>query len=211
MMPLWTQIYAQSILQALKARDPYTYGHCLRVGRYARLLAQAAGLSEWDQNLIEYAGIFHDLGKMGIPDRILLKKSKLTAEEELIMQIHPIKSVEIIRPLAGEPFFDALCPGIRHHHERIDGAGYPDGIRGSEIPLMARILLIADSFDAMTTNRPYRKSLGVQIAYQELKKFSGRQFDPQLVKIFLEAHPHWSPMEEEITAEFVAMRFHRAA
>src|SRR5689334_6855814 len=127
MIPDWAGIYSQSILQALKARDPYTFGHCMRVGRNARLLAQAAGLSEFEQILIEYSGIFHDLGKIGIPDSILLKKGKLTAEEELIMQIHPIKSVEIIQPLTIEPFFKAICPGIRHHHERVDGAGYPDG------------------------------------------------------------------------------------
>jgi HD-GYP domain-containing protein (c-di-GMP phosphodiesterase class II) len=210
-IPEWASIVAKTLLQALKERDPYTYGHSRRVARNARLLAKAAGLSRHEQKVIEFSSIFHDLGKMGIPDSILLKPGRLTDEEKLIMKTHPVRSVEIISPLTSIPFFKEMIPGIKHHHERVDGAGYPDNIQGEAIPLAARIILVADTFDAMTTTRPYRKGSPHEFAYQELKKFSGRQFDAQLVKIFLEAHPHWGEIEQEITEEFVATQFRRAA
>jgi HD-GYP domain-containing protein (c-di-GMP phosphodiesterase class II) len=210
-IPEWAQAVADTLMQAMRERDPYTYGHCRRVSRNARLLAEAAGLNETEQKVIEYSSMFHDLGKMGIPDTILLKPGRLTPEEEAIMREHPVKSAEIVSPLAKVPFFRATLPGIRHHHERMDGAGYPNGIAGENIPLTARIILIADTFDAMTTTRPYRQGLAHEIAYKELQTFAGRQFDPQLVKVFLQAHPHWMAPEEEITAEFVATRFRRVA
>lgn len=210
-LPDWAHYLAQTLLQALKERDPYTYGHCRRVARHARMLAQAAGLSETEQKVIEFASMFHDLGKMGIPDSILLKPGRLTPDEIKIMENHPLKSVEIIQPLSAIPFFKATIPGIRHHHERIDGAGYPDKIKGEQIPLNARIILIADTFDAMTTTRPYRKGLAHEVAYKELTTFAGRQFDPHLVKIFLQAHPTWGNLDEEITEEFVSAHFRRVA
>jgi HD-GYP domain-containing protein (c-di-GMP phosphodiesterase class II) len=210
-IPDWAFTVAKSLLGALRERDPYTYGHCRRVARNSRLLAAAAGLNEYEQRVIEFSSMFHDLGKMGIPDSILLKPGRLSDQEELIMKAHPVKSAEIISPLAHVPFFRATLPGIRHHHERMDGAGYPDGVRGELIPLTARIILIADTFDAMTTTRPYRKGLAFDIAYKELKQFSGRQFDTQLVQVFLKAHPKWGTLEEEITEEFVSATFRRAA
>lgn len=210
-IPDWINEVSAVLLQALKERDPYTYGHCRRVARNARLLAREAGLNEFEQKIIEYSSIFHDLGKIGIPDRILLKPGRLTQEEEAIMKIHPIKSAEIIEPFSHIPFFKALLPGILHHHERMDGLGYPNGIQGKEIPLSARIILIVDTFDAMTTTRPYRKGRGYEFAYKELKQFAGRQFDTQLVNIFLKAHPHWNEIEEEITEEFVAKNFRKSA
>ncbi len=208
-MPEWARTMAMTLLRALRERDPYTYGHCRRVSRQARLLAQAAGLSEQQQAVIEFASMFHDLGKIGIPDSILLKPQRLSEEEEEIMRLHPIKSAEIIQPLTSIPFFEALLPGILHHHERIDGLGYPFGIKGGEIPIEARVILIADTFDAMTTTRPYRKGLTEEIAYKELKTFAGRQFDEQLVKTFLQAHPTWGAIEEEISEAFVATQFRR--
>jgi HD-GYP domain-containing protein (c-di-GMP phosphodiesterase class II) len=210
-LPDWALLVTNSLLQSLKERDPYTYGHCRRVALYARMLAQAAGLSEEEQTVIEFSSMFHDLGKIGIPDHILLKKGKLSREEEEIMKAHPLKSEEIVKPLSEVPFFNSLLPGIRHHHERMDGKGYPDGCQGDEIPLNARIILISDTFDAMTTTRPYRKGLDYEFAYKELRKFSGRQFDPQLVKIFLQAHPTWNEIDEEITEEFIAAHFRKAA
>lgn len=204
--PDWSNAITRALLQALRERDPYTYGHCRRVGRYARLLAKAAGLNEFEQRVVEFSAMFHDIGKIGIPDYILLKEGRLNQEEERLMREHPLKSVEIIQPLANVPFFNATLPGIRYHHERIDGAGYPDGISGDEIPLNARIILISDTFDAMTTTRSYRKGLPIEHAYKELKQFSGRQFDPHLVQIFLAAHQTWGPIEEEITEEFVLSR-----
>lgn len=210
-IPSWAQDVASALLQALAERDPYTYGHCRRVARNARLLAEAAGLNEFEQKVIEFSSLFHDLGKLGIPDSILLKPGRLSPDEEEVMREHPVRSVEILTPLTSVPFFRSLIPGIRHHHERLDGAGYPDGISGDEIPLTSRIILIADTFDAMTTTRPYRKGLPHEVAYKELRIFSGRQFDPQLVKAFLQAHPKWGAIEEEITEEFVSSRFRRAA
>jgi HD-GYP domain-containing protein (c-di-GMP phosphodiesterase class II) len=203
-VPEWAQLLARTLLAALKERDPYTYGHCRRVARHARLLAKAAGLSDFEGQVIEFSSMFHDLGKIGIPDSILLKPGRLTPEEEAIMRAHPVKSAEIVTPLSHLPFFKAMIPGIRHHHERIDGLGYPHGLSGDRIPLEARIILIADTFDAMTTTRPYRKGLPHDFAYAELRKFANRQFDAQLVETFLKAHPGWGILEEEITEEFVA-------
>jgi HD-GYP domain-containing protein (c-di-GMP phosphodiesterase class II) len=202
---------AAALLQAVKEKDPYTYGHCCRVARNARLLARAAGLSEKEQIQIEYSSLFHDLGKMGIPDSILLKPDRLTPQEEEVMRLHPIKSVEIVQPLAVVPFFRSMLPAIRSHHERIDGRGYPDQKHGDTIPLEARIMLIADTFDAMTTSRPYRKGLPFEVAYKELVTFSGRQFDGHLAKIFLESHASWGDYDEEITEEFVATNYKKAA
>ncbi len=210
-VPEWAQSVARTLLQALRERDPYTYGHCRRVARQARLLARAAGLNEYQQQVVEFSSLFHDLGKMGIPDSILLKPGRLTPEEEDIMRGHPVKSAEIVQPLANIGFFKDLIPGIRHHHERVDGRGYPDNLTGDAIPLTARLILISDTFDAMTTTRPYRKGLPFEVAYKELQTFAGRQFDPKLVEVFLQAHPTWGQLEEEITEEFVTRRFKRAA
>ena len=210
-IPEWAEAVTQALLRTLRERDPYTYGHCHRVARNAKMLAQAAGLNERDQTIVQHASLFHDLGKLGIPDSILLKPARLTAEEAAIMREHPLKSVEILTPLSKIPFFGSLIPGITHHHERIDGAGYPFGVKGEAIPLAARIILISDTFDAMTTHRPYRQGMSTEIAYRELKQFAGRQFDPHLVKVFLESHPHWGDFEEETTQEFVAANFRRVA
>lgn len=210
-IPDWADQVMRSLLTALKERDPYTYGHCLRVARNARRLAQAAGLNEYEQTVIEYSSIFHDLGKIAIPDSVLLKPGRLTAEEQAIIRIHPIKSTEILQPLTIIPFFKDILPGVRHHHERLDGKGYPDRLAGDQIPIPARIILIADTFDAMTTTRPYRPGLPNAIAYRELKQFAGRQFDEQLVKTFCDAHRTWGEYEEEITEEFVSSNYKRAA
>lgn len=210
-IPEWAKVVASSLLSAVKEKDPYTYGHCRRVARLAGMLAQSAGLSEHDARVIEYASLFHDLGKMGIPDSILLKPGRLNPREEAIMRSHTDRSVDIITPLTKIPFFRKTIPAIRSHHERIDGAGYPDGLSENNIPIGARMIVIADTFDAMTTSRPYRKGLPAEVAYKELVTFAGRQFDPDLVKIFLKAHPHWGEHDEEITEEFVARHFGRAA
>ncbi len=210
-IPDWAELLSKTLLQTLMERDPYTYGHCRRVSRNARLLAKAAGLSEFEQKQVEYSSVFHDLGKIGIPDRVLMKPGRLTAEEEEIIREHPVRSVEILDPLSKIPFFRSMFPAIKHHHERVDGRGYPDGLQGDLIPVHARIILIADTFDAITTTRSYRKGRSYEFAYQEIIKFSGRQFDTHLARIFLKAHPKWGSIEEEITEEFVTSHFHRAA
>ncbi len=210
-IPDWAEKVMQSLLAALKERDPYTYGHSRRVARNARLLAASSGLNEYEQKVVEYSSIFHDLGKIAIPDSILLKPGKLTPEEQAIIRVHPIKSAEILQPLSLIPFFRDILPGVRHHHERSDGKGYPDRLSEEAIPVSARVILIADTFDAMTSTRPYRKGLTDEAAYRELKQFAGRQFDEQLVKVFCQAHSSWGKYEEEITEEFVTLNFKRAA
>ncbi|HAR44585.1 MAG TPA: integral HD domain-containing protein [Bdellovibrionales bacterium] len=211
-IPDWAQAVAKTLLRALKERDPYTYGHCRRVARNAKLLAEAAGLNEFEQSVVEYASLFHDLGKIGVPDTVLLKPGRLTEDEEAVMRLHPVKSAEMMNSLIHIPFFRATLPGIRHHHERIDGTGYPDGLKGTEIPFVSRILLVADTFDAMTTTRPYRKGLAHEIAYKELERYSNLQFDAALVEMFVKAHPGWPVLSEEETGElFVSVPLKKAA
>jgi putative nucleotidyltransferase with HDIG domain len=188
-------------MEAVRMRDADTYSHCIRVSGGSRLLAKAAGLNEVDQKLAEFAGLFHDIGKIGIPDKILNKPTKLTEAEMAVMKNHPELSVKILEPLAHLDFYKQLIPGVRFHHEWFDGRGYPHGVIGENIPLAARIVLIADTFDAMTITRPYRKGRPAEVAYKELDAFAGRQFDPQLVKIYLQAHPTWSKQESLVLQE----------
>jgi putative two-component system response regulator len=210
-IPDWAIAVAQSLLKAVKERDPYTYGHCKRVARDAKLLALAAGLSDHEAQVVEYSSLFHDLGKIAIPDSILLKPGPLTPKEDALMRLHPQRSVEIIDPLKIIQVFNRTIPSILHHHERVDGAGYPHGLEADQIPLGARIMAIVDTFDAMTTHRPYRKGLPKEVGYRELQLFSNRQFDAQLVKVFLQAHPKWGEVETEISEEFLAPLYRKVA
>lgn len=207
-IPTWSLDVAKTIMETVRVKDPATYEHCIRVSRGARLLARAAGLDLYDQKIIEFAGLFHDIGKIGIPDSVLLKPSRLTEDEYLVMQSHPEKSVQILTPLAGVEFYARLLPGVLHHHERYDGGGYPAHVAGDAIPMASRVILIADTFDAMTADRVYRRGLSAEVAYKELLDFSGRQFDPHLVQIYLDAHPTWRPSDyaifDEMTAEVLA-------
>lgn len=210
-IPDWAMLVAQSLLKAVKERDPYTFGHCKRVSRDARLLALAAGLNEEQARVMEFAALFHDLGKLSIPDKILLKAGPLTPEEDAIMRLHPERSIEILDPLRVVKFFNSTMPSILHHHERVDGAGYPHGLKKDQIPLGSRIMTIVDTFDAMTSNRPYRKALPNEVAYKELQHFSGRQFDTELVKVFLKAHPRWEEYDTEISENFLSPLYRKAA
>ena len=200
-IPDWALHTARVIMQTVQLKDPETFQHCVRVGRGARLLAQAAGLNEYEQKIAEFSGLFHDIGKIGIPDAILLKPAKLTEDEYVIMQSHPDLSVQIIQSLGHVTFFADLLPGIRHHHERYDGKGYPQKIGGEEIPIESRIILITDTFDAMTASRPYRKGLSADVAKKELRDYAGRQFDARLVEVFLDAQPFWAKREHDVAAE----------
>ncbi len=182
-------------------KDAETYHHCVRVSRGARLLAKAAGLNELDQKIVEFAGLFHDIGKIGIPDEILLKPARLTEQEFAVMKDHPELSVQILEPLAHVEFYYRLIPGVRHHHEWYDGRGYPAELEGDQIPLASRMVLIADTYDAMTADRAYRKGRAPEVAYKEIIDFAGRQFDPQLAKIFVEAHPKWGPKDLKVFDE----------
>lgn len=188
-------------MEAVRIRDAETYAHCVRVSRGSRLLAKSAGLNELDQKLAEFAGLFHDIGKIGIPDEVLNKPAKLDEAEMNLMKSHPELSVKILEPLSHLDFFYRLMPGVLHHHEWYDGRGYPHEIQGDRIPLSARVVLIADTFDAITMDRPYRKGRSAEVAYKELRDWAGTQFDPFLVKIYLEAKPLWGAEEEKVLQE----------
>jgi len=175
----------KALLRCLEERDPYTYGHSMRVMEYSMMIGRGAKLKESDMSNLELSAMFHDIGKVGVPDCVLLKPGKLTPEEQAVIQTHPVKSGEIIGLIDA---FKSAVAGVRHHHERMDGEGYPDGLSGKQIPLSARIILVADTFDAMTSTRPYRKALPIETAYAEIERYSGSQFDPEFVRVFLEEH-----------------------
>lgn len=191
-VPAWAYEAAQALMQSLKIVDPVTYAHCCRVGEMSRKLARDAGLNEYQQKLAEFAGLFHDIGKMGVSQDIIAKPGKLDPRELSIMKSHPVMSEDIVKPLAKHDFFAQILPGIRGHHERVDGTGYPDKILGDNIDILARVILVVDTYDAMSQTRAYRKGLPDHVVYEELKRCSGTQFDSQLVNIFLQAHPTWS-------------------
>lgn len=197
-IPDWAYEAAKSLMASLNAVDPMTYQHCVRVGEMSRKLARDAGLNEYEQKLSEFAGLFHDIGKIGISQDIISKPGKLDPKELDIMRSHPVISEDIIRPLAAAaPFFHQIMPAVRGHHERMDGDGYPDKIAGEKIPLLARVILVVDTYDAMSQTRAYRKGLPDEIVYAEIKRCAGTQFDPQLVRIFLQAHATWKTQEVE--------------
>jgi putative nucleotidyltransferase with HDIG domain len=185
--PSWAPDVAASILRTVLRKDPFTFHHCCRVGQAARNMAYILKLPEYELSLYEYAGLFHDIGKVGLPDHILLKPGRLDENENTQMKHHSEMSVEIIRPLTKYAFFRFLIPGIRFHHERFDGKGYPVGLMGEKIPLIARAVAIVDSVDAMMNTRPYRQALSWEATQKELLDYSGTQFDPHLVQVYLNA------------------------
>lgn len=191
-IPDWSGQAIQSLLLGLKSVDELTYDHCLRVGQSSRLLARAAGLSDYQQKVAEAAGFLHDVGKMGIDKSIIHKPSRLNESEYHAMMTHPVLSEKIIQPFSSHDFFKAVIPAVRNHHEWINGTGYPDRLTDENIPLLSRIILIVDTLDAMSMNRSYRKSLSLDVIYSELRRYSGEQFDEQLVKVFLESHKFWA-------------------
>lgn len=170
------------LVLTLEAKDPYVRGHSKRVARDCLAMAKQMGFSKEQQTIIERAGILHDLGKLSIVDDILQKTGKLTDEEWEIMKKHPRKSVEILGPLE---FLFKEKEVILYHHERYDGRGYPGGLKGEEIPIESRLMAVADTFDAMNSERAYRKSLSKDAIVSELKRVSGSQLDASVVAIFL--------------------------
>jgi hypothetical protein len=172
-----------ALASALDASDPYTRGHSDRVTEYAIKVVRAMGMSEEEIESIEFAGRLHDIGKIGIDRSILRKRSRLNDREYREMQKHPNMGASI----AGKLKFLKKAEGyVRHHHERYDGKGYPDGLKGEQIPIGARILGVVDAFDAMTSDRPYRPALSAEVALSELEKCIGKQFDPETAKVFIE-------------------------
>ncbi|MEW6608203.1 MAG: HD domain-containing phosphohydrolase [bacterium] len=172
----------KSLAEAIDAKDAYTRGHCDRVAQFAVSVAQKLGVSESKLENIYIAALLHDVGKIGVSENILHKPGGLTRDEFETIKNHPLLSVKILSPIS---FPWDILPAVRQHHERIDGAGYPDGLAGDEISLEARIIEVTDAYEAMISDRPYRKALSEEDAIVELKRCSGRQFDPKIVNVFL--------------------------
>jgi putative two-component system response regulator len=170
-----------TLAAAVEAKDPYTEGHLRRLEQYASRLSAKLGLSVHVRTVIRYGALLHDIGKIGVPDAILQKPEPLAPDEFEIIKQHPVFGERICAPLR---LGAEVGPIVRGHHERWDGAGYPDGLAGEAIPLGARIVAIADAFDAMTTDRPYRKARDVDSALVELRRGTGTQWDPDLVERF---------------------------
>lgn len=176
----------QCLVTTLEAKDRYTQRHSERVTGFATRIAKAMSCTEEEIECIRFAGLLHDIGKIGIHDAVLQKPDRLTEAEYSLVKTHPIVGENIIRPLGLLPIESAI---VRNHHERWDGQGYPDGLTGREIPLLARILAVADAYDAMTSDRPYRSAKKTDEAMDELRRCRGSQFDKTVVQAFLELDP----------------------
>lgn len=172
----------KALIVSEEARDPYLKGHSQHVTECALAIADRMNISDSEKRHIEYAGYLHDIGKISISDTILRKKGKLDKEQWKVIKRHPVVALDILAPLKFLPEEKVI---IRHHHERYDGNGYPDGLKGKDIPLGSRILAVADSFDAMNSNRPYRPPLPRDKIISEFKEWRGTQFDPEVVDVFL--------------------------
>jgi HD-GYP domain-containing protein (c-di-GMP phosphodiesterase class II) len=174
----------KSLAAAIDGKDPYTRGHSERVSRFSIAIAQRLGLPDDEVEKIRISAVLHDVGKIGIDDVILKKPSALTDEEFTIMKQHPQKGYKIMSQI---PAMKEFLPGMYMHHEMINGQGYPQGLKGDEIPLMARIVSVADTFDAMTTDRPYQQALKFEDAIERIKSFVGTRYDERVVAAFVAA------------------------
>jgi len=190
----------KSLVLSIEARDSYTRDHSERVTAYSLQIAEVLGLSEEDKDALKFGGYLHDIGKIGVKDLVLLKPAPLTEEETAEIRLHPLIGDNIIKPLM---FFPREREIIRSHHEFFNGKGYPDGLAGEDIPIIARVLSVADAFDAMISSRPYRKALTHEQAIKEIKRCKNTQFDPRIVKAFLETSAgqgtvHQKPIGNEL-------------
>jgi len=167
----------------IDAKSAWTKGHSVNVASYSVAIARAIGLSEDEILILQTAALLHDIGKIGTYDQILDKQDKLSDDEFALIRKHPVQGEKILSPIKG---LESILPIIRHHHEKVDGSGYPDRLKGDEISLLAKILSVADAYDSMVTSRPYRSSRGKEYAALELKRCAGTQFDPEIVDVFLE-------------------------
>ena len=200
----------RTLVQAVETKDAYTRGHSERVARAAVLIGQAVTMSEDRLQALEYAGTLHDVGKLGVPTTVLRKSGKLTKDEFEAIKLHPTRGHDIVRDIR---FLDEALAGIYHHHERLDGLGYPSGLKGEDIPEFARVIAVADAFDSMTSTRSYRSARSVEEAIEELLICRGTQFDPQMVDALVLAVSHvgWEPAKpptaEELSAQLGAPVF----
>ncbi|MDX6287562.1 MAG: hypothetical protein QOG53_3047 [Frankiales bacterium] len=193
----------RSLIQAVETKDYYTRGHSERVSRATVLIAREWGMREDRVNVIRYAGMLHDVGKLGVPTKVLQKQGKLNDTEFDAIKLHPMRGYEMLREIT---FLKDALTGVVHHHERMDGRGYPMGLTGEEIPEFARIIMVADAFDSMTSTRSYRSAKSVEEAVTELRKWEGAQFDVEAVDALvraLEKHG-WEAHPEEFHGELVA-------
>ncbi|MFE9722953.1 HD-GYP domain-containing protein [Streptomyces sp. NPDC005794] len=190
----------RALVQAVDIKDGYTRGHSERVGRASELIARELGMEESRMEALRFAGILHDVGKLGVPTRVLRKDGPLTPEERRVIELHPEYGHEIVR---GIGFLDEARAAILHHHERLDGSGYPYGLAGDSIPEFARVVAVADAFDAMTSTRSYRRGRPVPAAVEELERCAGSQFDPRMVRALAHALDRhgWSAAANTVTSD----------
>lgn len=180
--------YFRTLSAALDARDPYTAGHSMRVAEYSVMIGRKLGLSEDELDILYKTALIHDIGKVGIPDMVLLKEGKLSEEEYLTIQRHPVLGEHILQHVQPAQSIKPFLSGVRSHHERYDGKGYPDQLAGERIPLFGRIIAVADAFDAMTSDRPYRKGMKDEEAISILEQGRGTQWDPIIAGIFVDQY-----------------------
>jgi HD-GYP domain-containing protein (c-di-GMP phosphodiesterase class II) len=177
----------EALAEAIEKKDRYTGGHTKRVVYYSMCIAKYLNLTQEELERIRLGAVLHDVGKIGIEDKILKKQSPLDDEEWKVMQTHPDQGYDIMSRVDG---LKDVIAGMRYHHERWDGKGYPFGLKGKEIPLIARVISVADTYDAMVSTRPYRKGLPPKTAFDEIVKYRGTQFCPEVVDAFVEAFKH---------------------
>jgi HD-GYP domain-containing protein (c-di-GMP phosphodiesterase class II) len=190
----------RTLAAAIDAKDPYTRGHSERVARYAVVLARHMDLSPEEVRVVRLSALLHDVGKIGIDDRILRKPTALTSEEFEVMKTHPAKGALIMGQI---PQLKNVIPGIKHHHEKWAGGGYPDGLKGHGIPLIARVVAVADTLDAMTTTRPYQKAMPLTYVITQIMSFAGKSFDPAVTAALDKA---WSSGDFEFLGEDVPLK-----
>jgi len=197
------QATIRALVQAVDIKDGYTRGHSERVGRASVLIARELGMHDERVEMLRFAGILHDVGKLGVPTRLLRKDGPLTPEERRVIELHPEYGHEMVR---GIGFLGEARSAILHHHERLDGSGYPYGLAGTQIPEFARVVAVADAFDAMTSTRSYRRARPVPAALEELTRCAGTQFDPRMVAALVRALDRhgWHPAVTADTAPAVA-------
>jgi response regulator RpfG family c-di-GMP phosphodiesterase len=176
----------ESLARTVEERDPYTAGHSLRVHEYAMALARAAGLAPRPTRELSLAARLHDIGKVGVPEGVLNKPARLTDDEFAIIRNHPAAGEHILKPMIRNW---SVLAAIRGHHERLDGTGYPDGLKGDDVPLLARFIAVTDVFDAVTSSRAYREAMGLSDALGLLREGAGNHLDPELVRVFLDIAP----------------------
>ena len=201
----------RSLIQTIEAKDPYTRGHAQRVAKLSEMTARAYGLSAQECRVIRYIALMHDVGKLGVSTKVLAKPGKLTPEEYEHMKSHPVRGYEIVSEI--DFLKQAAETAVRHHHERMDGKGYPDGLVGDEIPTIARIVMVCDAFDSMTSTRVYRKAKSIEEALVEINRCAGTQFDPVCIVAIekaieregWEAEPEPREEEEEPRRDVVAL------